>query len=448
MNPRRSTLNPTSPLWGGRTFERVRAKKSGWGERSEHRRGLFNGAGDLLRFVLSVLVIISTTPDLALAHTKSETQSIWRIVGNTVHVVYTIPEIEIPRLAHPDGTLPSDAEIANYVRVNVDVLENGAPCERSEDVRPVAASQGFRRFEFAYRCADANGMAIHSSAFFAVVPTHVTYAQIITDKGEFVSQLLDGGQQSLTLSTASGESPLQDASFFAYVGMGIMHIFTGYDHQAFLLGLVLLSRRLRDLIFVVTGFTVGHSISLSLAVTGILRPHAEFIDSLVGLTIALIAAENIADTAHRRGTIALAFGGIMLAFALLSFAGLKGLPFYLVAGAAIFATNYMMMAGFIRDAAQMRLVVTLIFGTIHGFSFANNLLEMRLPTGRLTELLVGFNSGVEIGQLAVVAALLVGLAVLSRLKLTLPRPITVDVLSGILVALGLYWFVSRGYTIA
>jgi len=50
--------------------------------------------------------------------------------------------------------------------------------------------------------------------------------------------------------------------------------------------------------------------------------------------------------------------------------------------------------------------------------------------------------------LAVVAALLVGLAVLSRLKLTLPRPITVDVLSGILVALGLYWFVSRGYTIA
>ncbi|HYM18351.1 MAG TPA: HupE/UreJ family protein [Micropepsaceae bacterium] len=398
--------------------------------------------------VLSALLIFAATPQMALAHTKSETQSIWRVIGNTVHVAYTIPEIELPRLSHPDGTLPSEAEIANYVRTNVNVLEDGQPCERSEDVRPVAASQGFRRFEFAYKCADAERMAIHSSAFFPVVPTHVTYAQIVTDKGEFISQILDAGNETLSLSSASGESPLQNASFFTYVGMGIMHIFTGYDHQAFLLGLVLLSRRLRDLIFVVTGFTIGHSISLSLAVTGILRPHAEYIDSLVGLTIALIAAENIADTAHRRGTIALAFGGIMLVFALLSFAGLKGLPFYLVVGAAVFASNYMMMAGFIRDAAQMRLVVTLIFGTIHGFSFANNLLEMKLPTGRLAELLVGFNLGVEIGQLAVVAVLLSGLAILSRLKWTLPRPITVDVLSGILVALGLYWFVTRGYTIA
>ncbi len=387
----------------------------------------------LLRIGLGVLVIFATTPDLALAHTKSETQSIWRIVGNTVHVAYTIPEIELPRLAHPDGKLSSEAEIIDYVRANVDVLEDGKPCERTEDVRPVAASQGFKRFEFAYKCADAKAMAIHSAAFFPVVPTHVTYAQIVTDKGEFISQLLDAGQQTLSLMSASGESPLQNASFFQYVGMGIMHIFTGYDHQAFLLGLVLLSRRLRDLIFVVTGFTVGHSISLSLAVTGVLRPHGEYIDSLVGLTIALIAAENIADTAHRRGTIALAVGGIMLAFALGSFAGLHGLPFYLVLGAAVFAANYMMMAGFI---------------TIHGFSFANNLLEMKLPTGRLAELLVGFNVGVEIGQLAVVAVLLGGLAILSRMKLTLPRPITVDVLSGILVALGLYWFVSRGYAIA
>jgi predicted benzoate:H+ symporter BenE len=72
---------------------------------------------------------------------------------------------------------------------------------------------------------------------------------------------------------------------------------------------------------------------------------------------------------------------------------------------------------------------------------------MRLPTGHLAQLLVGFNVGVEIGQLAVVAVLLGIVAVLTRLKLTLPRPITVDVLSGILIALGLYWFVSRGYAV-
>jgi hypothetical protein len=384
----------------------------------------------------------------AFAHTKSETQSVWRIVGTTVHVAFTIPEIELPRLAHPDRTPISDTELIDYVRKNVSVLEGDTPCKRSEDVRPVGATQGFRRFEFAFACNDAAKMAIHSSAFFDIVPTHITYAQVITERGDLVSQILTPDQRTLALASASGESPLQNASFLQYIAMGIDHIFTGYDHQAFLLALVLLSSRLRDLIFVITGFTIGHSISLSLAVTGIIRPHAEYIDSLVGLTIALIAAENIADSAHRRGTIALAFGGIMLAFALARFAGLSGLPFYLVIGAAIFATNYMMMAAFIKDAARLRLLVTLVFGTIHGFSFAANLLEMKLPAGRLAELLVGFNVGVEIGQLAVVGVILFGLGLLRYFKLTLPRPITVDVLSAVLVALGLYWFVSRGYAIA
>jgi len=391
-------------------------------------------------------IVFGTTP--ALAHTKSETQSVWRIVGTTVHVAFTIPEIELPRLAHPDRTPISDLELADYVRRNVLVLEDGTACKRSEDVRAVGATQGFRRFEFAFTCNDAAKMAIHSSAFFDIVPTHITYAQVITEKGDLISQILTPDQQTLALASASGESPLQNASFLQYIAMGIDHIFTGYDHQAFLLALVLLSSRLRDLIFVITGFTIGHSISLSLAVTGIIRPHAEYIDSLVGLTIALIAAENIADSAHRRGTIALAFGGIMLAFTLASFAGLSGLPFYLVIGAAIFAANYMMMAAFIKDAARLRLLVTLVFGTIHGFSFAANLLEMKLPAGRLAELLVGFNLGVEIGQLAVVGVILLGLTMLRHFRLTLPRAITVDVLSAVLVALGLYWFVSRGYALA
>ena len=80
-----------------------------------------------------------------------------------------------------------------------------------------------------------------------------------------------------------------------------MHIFTGVDHMSFLLGLVLISRRLRDLVFVVTGFTIGHSLTLALAVTGVIRPHAEYIDALVALTIALIGAENIAVQTQRPG---------------------------------------------------------------------------------------------------------------------------------------------------
>jgi HupE / UreJ protein len=103
------------------------------------------------------------------------------------------------------------------------------------------------------------------------------------------------------------------------------------------------------------------------------------------------------------------------------------------------------MSGHLYDAARLRLVVTLVFGLIHGFGFAADLLEMRLPTERLVELLVGFNLGVEVGQLTLVFSLLGIVAVLAKARITLPRPIVVDVLSSALVALGMYWFISRSF---
>src|SRR6202012_3210482 len=109
---------------------------------------------------------------------------------------------------------------------------------------------------------------------------------------------------------------------FEFIRMGTMHIFTGVDHMSFLVGLVLISRRLRDLIFVVTGFTIGHSLTLALAVTGVVRPHPEFIDALVALTIALIGAENLAVESQRPAPVA-----ILMALGALTMIGLKLLGF-------------------------------------------------------------------------------------------------------------------------
>ena len=280
------------------------------------------------------------------------------------------------------------------------------------------------------------------------MPTHVTYAQIITDKGDFISQLLSADQQTLALSSATGQSPLQNASFFQYIGMGIMHIFTGYDHQVFLLGLVLISKRIRDLIFVITGFTLGPFGDTG---AGDARRSSarmpNIIDALIGLTIALIAAENIGDSNHRSGTIASIVGSGLLLMALGKMAGFGGLT-GVSAGRRghIFGVNYLMLSGHLKDAGRLRLVVTLVFGLIHGFGFAANLLEMQLPTGRMAELLVGFNLGVEIGQLTLVTALTLAVWILveSR-RLTLPRPIVVDVASACVAGIGIYWFVSRSY---
>ena len=394
--------------------------------------------GTVLRCCAAVLVLWAMSVQ---AHTKSETHSVWQIAGTVVRLSFTIPLPESKRLAKSDEDQPPDARVLEYLQQHLSVGSAAGLCSATPG-RALAATSQFRRFEMTFTCRSSANIKLHSSAFFALVPSHVTFAQIETD-GQFVEQLFTEGQQELDAS--AGDAQLRDAGFIEYVRLGIMHILSGPDHMSFLLGLVLISRRLRDLVFVVTGFTIGHSITLALAVTGILRPHAEYIDALVALTIAMIGAENIAVATHRPGTVAVGIGLPLLAMAAASLAGVGTLPPLLLFGAALFCANYLMLSGHMRDAGRLRLVVTLVFGLIHGFGFAATLLEMQLPAQKLAQILVGFNLGVEIGQLSLVLTLmgLVGLAV--RAKLSLPRPIVVDTVAAGLVAVGTYWFVSRSY---
>jgi hypothetical protein len=208
---------------------------------------------------------------------------------------------------------------------------------------------------------------------------------------------------------------------------------------------VLISSRLRDLVFVVSGFTLGHSITLALAVTGIIRPHAQYIDALVALTIALVGVENIVVSLEKPTKLALATGGFLLILAILSIMGIGVLPPALLLGAAIFSAAYLLISGQLHDSGRLRMVVTTIFGLIHGFGFAADLLEAKLPPEKLAQILFGFNIGVEVGQLTVVLAIS-GLVMLARrVRLASPRPITVDVLGSALIAEGVAWFLTRSF---
>ncbi|MES2294954.1 MAG: HupE/UreJ family protein [Pseudomonadota bacterium] len=380
----------------------------------------------------------------ALAHTLSETHSAWHVTGSTIDMNFTLPDIEAQRLA-PSGQNATDAMITAYLGKHLAATADGKACTVNYGPEKGTAAQGFTRWEFSFTCPKAaKDIQLVDTAFFDLVPTHINYAQIITSDGVFIEQLFTRDQTSLH-AAAGGDSPLQNAGFLTYVGLGIMHILTGVDHMSFLLGLILISRRLKDLAFVVTGFTLGHSATLALAVTGIVRPHAQYIDALVALTIALIGAENIAVSLKRPGTIALAFGGTLVFMALLQWMGAGGLPALLLLGAGIFTGNYLMITGHLQDAARIRVIVTLVFGLIHGFGFASSLLEMRLPTGRMAELLLGFNSGVEVGQLSLVLGVTLIAWLLVKVKFALPRPIVTDVCAAFLVGIGVFWFVSRSY---
>ncbi|HWM67827.1 MAG TPA: HupE/UreJ family protein [Steroidobacteraceae bacterium] len=380
----------------------------------------------------------------AAGHTRSQSHSVWEINGTAVDLVMTIPTIETDRLGE-GPTAPSNERIKAYLTDRIYPIAAGRRCALLPPVETLAALSGYQKYDFTFKCATTEDLQLYSAAFFDLVPSHTHFAQIQdAATGEFTEQLITSEHRTVQV-TGGSDSRLRKARFFEFVHMGMMHIFTGVDHMSFLLGLVLISRRLRDLVFVVTGFTIGHSLTLALAVTGILRPHAEYIDALVALTIALIGAENIVVQTRNSKPVAVIAGGAMAAMAAAAWLGFGGLPGLLSLGAGLFTASYLVISGHLGDAGRVRMLITLVFGLIHGFGFAADLLELQLPPERLAQLLVGFNLGVEIGQLTLVIAATLLVVLLRKRRLELPRPIVVDVASAFLVGLGVFWYVSRSY---
>ena len=406
----------------------------------------------MIRGMMSRLAVVLAAMLIAVpvgAHTLSESLSTWRIDGDTVRLQFTVPDLEAKRITTSGKDLPSSAQLGNYLAPRLSAFAGQQKCPLVEGPRALAASAGYFRYDLVFKCPTDHDIRIHSAAFYDLVRSHTNFAHIEDNGGRFVEQVLTQDRQEVPVSADSAEGAnLEGASFLTYVQMGIMHIFTGFVHMSFMLGLVLISRRVRDLLFVVTGFTLGHSLTLALAVTGILRPEGQYIDALVALTIALIGAENIGDGTHHPLPVALGLGSILFLMALGRYFDLGvTLPTLLLVGGGIFSVCYLMLTGQMRDAGRVRLLVTLVFGLIHGFGFATNLLEMRLPANRLAELLVGFNLGVEIGQVTVVLGAL-GIAwLLVRMRLAMPRPLFTDIAAAFLVGEGLCWFVERSVTL-
>jgi hypothetical protein len=203
----------------------------------------------------------------------------------------------------------------------------------------------------------------------------------------------DARQAILNASSPSVEIDLEDKTFLAtvwgFVKLGIEHIFTGYDHLAFLAGLLIMTTSAKGLFKVVTSFTAAHSITLALATFGLVSVPSRLIESLIALSIAYIAIEN--------------FTGKTLVH---------------------------------------RWKITFLFGLIHGFGFSNVLKEMVLTRRTLAISLFSFNGGVELGQLAFVSLVfpLVLYLTGSRWK---GRFLTASSLS--IAALGFFWFIQRAF---
>lgn len=188
--------------------------------------------------------------------------------------------------------------------------------------------------------------------------------------------------------------------FGAYVALGVEHIATGYDHIAFLLALIVASRRLRGLLGVVTAFTLAHSLTLALAAFGVFDLPANVVEPVIALSIAWVGVRDTFVKAPAR-LWPEAFG----------------------------------------------------FGLVHGLGFAGSIAETLAAEREQLQGLVGFNLGVEAGQLAIVAVCVIALRVTRRAHAGAPEtesalaPAGLRRAAGAIVALlGVYWFVERVFT--
>jgi hypothetical protein len=235
----------------------------------------------------------------------------------------------------------------------------------------------------------------------------------------------------------------------SFLAIGIEHIGGGIDHIAFLIGMLLIAGSLGRSILAVTGFTLGHSVSLAAAVLGYVHAESTLVEAFIGFTVALVAVEYFLLRNHgEQSARTLAVSSMLIAWAVglvaITFDLISARALFVYAGFGVFAFCYLLASIELehRDASRastLLFIATTCFGLVHGFGFAGFLMETGILGTSLLIPLLGFNLGVEVGQLVLVVIAL-GIAAASRGKV--PRVIT-PVLAASLCGVGVYWFVGR-----
>jgi len=404
-----------------------------------------------IRVVAAALILLAsfhaTSAD---AHTRSQSFSTWQVAADgDVRLSFSVALREVTRLAPVAGErLALESLMATHLGGHLAVFAGETSCSPVGRPRPLAARAEYVRVEWRFDCPPGADLEIHAGIFFDVAPSHLHFARVSLDDAPATEYLFTETLRRHAVAVADGDTPVGSSNaltFGSYVALGIEHILAGLDHVAFLLALLLLSRRVREVALLVTGFTLGHSLTLSLAVLGVVEPRSDVIEALIGFSIALVAAEAIGVASGAGSRIGVAGAVALLALASLSIWLGVGPPALVLGGLALFTFCYLSLASQRELAMRLSPLLTAIFGLVHGFGFASVLAEIGLPGDRLVPALFGFNVGVEIGQLAIVALLFPAGAMAARALRPAGLRVGFELVSAALCGLGLFWFVARAY---
>jgi hydrogenase/urease accessory protein HupE len=224
--------------------------------------------------------------------------------------------------------------------------------------------------------------------------TFASYALILRNSASDnpATEWLEGSQRSAPFAVASPAPSFNRlATARRYLSLGFTHIVpNGLDHILFVLGIYLLSRRARSVLYQVSAFTVAHSITLGLSMYGLVTASPRIVEPMIAISIAYVAIENI----------------------------------------------------FLSELKSWRVALVFAFGLLHGLGFAGALKDLALSRSEFVTALVTFNLGVEMGQLTVIAGafLLVGWYCANR---TWYRSRIVIPASAVIACTAVFWTIER-----
>lgn len=316
-----------------------------------------------------------------------------------VLVIHDYDAAHVLSLPSPD-TLRATASAVRYRAALIERLESGLAI-RSGDA-PARIEWGAlealperQSLSLAFAIPGPGPARVRVDAFlFPYDPAHQTFVNVHEDGALAYQSILDAGRRHVDFYAGS---PQGRASLVrTFVISGFEHILIGPDHVLFLVGLLLLGGALTRLALIVTAFTLGHSLTLSIAALGVWMPTPRLIEPLIALTIVVVGADNL-------------------------------LVLRATSGKAV---------------ADIRAGLALGFGLIHGFGFAVVLREFGLPGNALGWSLFAFNLGVEVGQLAIVIPVASLIAAMGRRSPAWGRRLAFGGSIAVILA-GTFWFVER-----
>ena len=378
------------------------------------------------------LVVFLWFPAPLHAHQKSVSYSKWTLIDSGAIAEVRVRWLELtslPQARDADETVFDRARILPYLQSRLFLRSDGEPCEAiPSSASWLPAEQGWARVEWRVRCEGPPTSL--QSRLFASLGNHVHLATILGPQPTDV--VLSSTAPSAAIGASAGDRGARGIR--AYLRLGVEHILSGWDHIAFLLLLIVVARRLGEVAVLVTGFTVGHSVTLAAAALGLMVPHVRAVEATIAASILIVALENVGMEKARGGPLVI-LAVLVLFAASATFGGL--MAFW---GIAVFTACYFALLRLLSGAERLRWVIACLFGLVHGLGFSGVLLEQELPRAQLIQALLGFNVGVELGQLAIVACLWPFLQLIRRRSL---GRTVVDVASFAGAALGTFALVLR-----